>query len=117
MKGQICISHGDVQDGIEKKSDAQKGREMWDEGFIEQSGDHIYPPYVAPPAYKSSLTFSQGFKRTGKKNFLKFIEIFRKVHINISLVKAFQQMSSYAKFINDIILKKMIDWKNLKRLT
>ncbi|XP_042059408.1 probable serine/threonine-protein kinase glkA [Salvia splendens] len=38
--------------------------------------------------------------------FSRFLDIFRKVHINISLVEALQQMPSYAKFLKDVISKK-----------
>jgi hypothetical protein len=46
------------------------------------------------------------------KQFLKFIEVFKKLHINIPFVDALAQMSSYVKFIKEILTNK----KKLKEL-
>ncbi|XP_024963120.1 uncharacterized protein LOC112503288 [Cynara cardunculus var. scolymus] len=39
-------------------------------------------------------------------HFKKFLEVFKALHINIPLVKAIEQMPSYAKFLKDILSKK-----------
>ena len=40
------------------------------------------------------------------KQFNKFMEIFKKLHINIPFAKALEQMSGYVKFMKDILSKK-----------
>ncbi|KAL2462345.1 Uncharacterized protein Adt_45765 [Abeliophyllum distichum] len=40
------------------------------------------------------------------KQFTKFLEVFRKLHINILFADALAQMPSYAKFMNDILSNK-----------
>ena len=46
--------------------------------------------------------------RTDKEEqFAHFLEVFKKLHINIPFAEALEQMSSYAKFIKDLLLKKI----------
>lgn len=45
-------------------------------------------------------------KEQHEKNFEKFLEMFKKLEINIPFLEALEQMPSYAKFIKDIISKK-----------
>ncbi|XP_057775057.1 uncharacterized protein LOC130994035 [Salvia miltiorrhiza] len=53
------------------------------------------------------MPFTQRYqKERVKEQFSKFIEIFKKVHINIPLVEALQEMPQYAKFLKDIIKRK-----------
>ncbi|XP_060963430.1 uncharacterized protein LOC133032939 [Cannabis sativa] len=40
------------------------------------------------------------------KQFLKFLEIFKKLHINIPFIEALEQMPTYLKFMKDILSKK-----------
>ena len=40
------------------------------------------------------------------KKFGKFMEIFKKLHINIQIAKVLEQMSRYVKFMKDILTKK-----------
>ena len=40
------------------------------------------------------------------KQFTKFMEVFKKLHINIPFVDALEQMPSYVKFMKDILLRK-----------
>ncbi|XP_061371264.1 uncharacterized protein LOC133313865, partial [Gastrolobium bilobum] len=57
-------------------------------------------PYVKAP-YPQRLQQSEQ-----KKNFSKFLEIFKKLHINIPFAEALEQMPSYAKFLKEILTKK-----------
>ncbi|XP_050918703.1 uncharacterized protein LOC127136151 [Lathyrus oleraceus] len=54
------------------------------------------------------LPFSTRNKKKGQneKNFEKFLEMFKKLEINILLLEALELMSTYAKFIKSIISKK-----------
>lgn len=40
------------------------------------------------------------------KQFSKFLEVFKKLHINIPFADALEQMPSYVKFMKDILSKK-----------
>ena len=40
------------------------------------------------------------------KQFWKFLDVFRKLHINIPFAEALEQMPIYAKFMKDILSKK-----------
>ena len=40
------------------------------------------------------------------KQFTKFMEVFKKLHINIPFTDALEQMPSYVKFIKDILSRK-----------
>ena len=40
------------------------------------------------------------------KKFSKFMEVFKKLHINISFADALEQMPSYVKFMKDIVANK-----------
>ncbi|XP_061355338.1 uncharacterized protein LOC133299855 [Gastrolobium bilobum] len=57
-------------------------------------------PYIKAP-YPQRLQ-----QHEQKKNFSKFLEIFKKLHINIPFVEALEQMASYAKFLKEILTKK-----------
>lgn len=40
------------------------------------------------------------------KQFMKFLEVFKKLHINIPFAEALEKMPSYVKFMKDILSKK-----------
>ena len=53
------------------------------------------------------VPFSQRFKQNQlHKEFEKFVKIFKQLHINISFADAISQISSYAKFLKEIMSKK-----------
>ncbi|XP_058759421.1 uncharacterized protein LOC131632708 [Vicia villosa] len=58
------------------------------------------------PAVK--LPFPTGNKKKGQheKNFEKFLEMFKKLELNIPFLEELEQMPTYAKFMKDIIFKK-----------
>ena len=58
-------------------------------------------PYVPPIPYLQRLK-----KRKDENNFKKFLDIFKKLHINIPFAEALAQMPSYAKFLKEIISNK-----------
>jgi N-dimethylarginine dimethylaminohydrolase len=54
--------------------------------------------------------FPQRLRRAKEeKQFDKFIEIMRQLHINIPLIEAIQQMPNYSKFMKDVLNKKKED--------
>ncbi|XP_020250927.1 uncharacterized protein LOC109828314 [Asparagus officinalis] len=65
--------------------------------------------YVAPAPYKPPLPFPQRLAKAKlEKQFGKFLEILKKLHINIPFTEAISQMPSYAKFLKEILSNK---WK------
>lgn len=58
-------------------------------------------PYVPPIPFPQRLR-----KHKLDKQFEKFLEVFKKLHINIPFAEALSQMSSYAKFMKEILSNK-----------
>ena len=56
---------------------------------------------IAPILYPQRLK-----KNKLDKKFTKFMEVFKKLHINIPFADALEQMPSYVKFMKDILSKK-----------
>ncbi|XP_050889303.1 uncharacterized protein LOC127094522 [Lathyrus oleraceus] len=63
---------------------------------------------VIEPKPLIKLPFSTRNKKKGQheKNFEKFLELFKKIEINILLLEALEQIPTYAKFMKDIISKR-----------
>ncbi|XP_020263045.1 uncharacterized protein LOC109839026 [Asparagus officinalis] len=88
--------HKDVVDENEKLVSSEK----------EHSSEKV-ERYVAPAPYKPPLPFPQRqVKAKLEKQFGKFIEILKKLHINIPFVEAISQMPSYTKFLKEILSNK-----------
>ncbi|XP_020258488.1 uncharacterized protein LOC109834881 [Asparagus officinalis] len=91
--------HRDVIDESEKLVTSEKDH-------IGEKGENV-ERYVAPAPYKPPLPFPQRqVKAKLEKHFGKFIEILKKLHINIPFVEAISQMPSYAKFLKEILSNK-----------
>ncbi|XP_073120168.1 uncharacterized protein [Henckelia pumila] len=59
--------------------------------------------------YKPQLPYPQRFKKKAlDEQFSKFLDIFKKIHINIPFVDALEPMPNYVKFIKDVMSKKRI---------
>ncbi|XP_050885360.1 uncharacterized protein LOC127090530 [Lathyrus oleraceus] len=76
-----------------------------------QDEEAIPPPVqdkekVLKPIIKLPYTPRQKKKNQHEKNFEKFLEMFKKLEINIPFSEALEQMPIYAKFMKDIISKK-----------
>ena len=53
------------------------------------------------------ILYAQRLKKNKlDKQFTKFMDVFKKLHINIPFVDALEQMPSYVKFMKDILSKK-----------
>ncbi|XP_073120647.1 uncharacterized protein [Henckelia pumila] len=58
------------------------------------------------PMYKPQLPYPQRLKKKAlDEQFSKFLDIFKKIHINIPFADALEQMPNYAKFIKDVMSK------------
>ncbi|XP_024022409.1 uncharacterized protein LOC112091902 [Morus notabilis] len=70
------------------------------------------PPRITPP-----LPFPQRFqKKALDEQFEKFLNIFKRIHINIPFVDALEQMPNYAKFMKVVMSKKckLEDYETVK---
>ncbi|XP_057747172.1 uncharacterized protein LOC130966392 [Arachis stenosperma] len=57
--------------------------------------------------YQPMLPYPQRLKRENKeKQFSKFLEVFKTLHINIPFIEALEQMPLYAKFMKKLLTKK-----------
>ena len=65
----------------------------------------LFPKNSTP--YKPPLPFPQRFqKQKIDKQFSKFLEVFKKLQINIPFADALEQMPSYVKFMKEILSNK-----------
>ncbi|CAA0829139.1 Unknown protein, partial [Striga hermonthica] len=88
----------DVRDELEKEPIvmSKKGAEKLKS--TSNSNSHKHPV---------NLPFPQRFqKKNLDAQFAKFLDIFKKIHINIPFAEALEQMLNYAKFLKDVISKK-----------
>ena len=70
-----------------------------------------------PPIISPLLPFPQSFqKKKLNTQFSKFLEIFKKIHINIPFVDALEQMPNYVKFMKEVMAKKkkLEDYETVK---
>ena len=61
---------------------------------------------TTPPPYVPSIPFLQRLKKKNLEQFFKFLEVFKKLHINIPFADALEQMPSYVKFMKEILSNK-----------
>ncbi|XP_061344027.1 uncharacterized protein LOC133290002 [Gastrolobium bilobum] len=66
-----------------------------------QQGQTVSKATRPPPPFPQRLQ-----KQTDDKQYKKFLDVLKQLHINVPLVEALEQMPSYAKFMKDILAKK-----------
>ncbi|XP_050222386.1 uncharacterized protein LOC126672479 [Mercurialis annua] len=77
---------------------------------IASSKPYVRPP--PPPPFVPKIPFPSWLRKVpDNAKFHKFLEIFKKLQINLSLVDALREIPQYAKFLKDIITKKR-SWDN-----
>lgn len=63
--------------------------------------------YVPPKPYQPPVPFPQRLAKAKlDKQFGKFLEVLKKLYINVPFTEALQQMPTYAKFLKDILPNK-----------
>ena len=73
--------------------------------FVEEKTEAKDRPTVTEPIVP--ISYPQYLKKNKlNKQFIKFMEVFKKLHINIPFADALEQMPSYVKFMKDILSKK-----------
>ena len=64
-------------------------------------------PPEAVQQFRHQSPFPQRFqKQKQDKQFSKFLEVLKQLHINIPFVEALKQMPNYVKFLKDILARK-----------
>ncbi|XP_061338600.1 uncharacterized protein LOC133285404 [Gastrolobium bilobum] len=81
-----------------------------DVGAMKDNEPVSVPTYV-PPCKRRSEPIEPPFPQRLKKQhedrqFSKFLDLLKQLHINVPLVEALEQMPSYAKFMKDVLSKK-----------
>ncbi|XP_058010109.1 uncharacterized protein LOC110649043 [Hevea brasiliensis] len=91
-KNESTSNHDEVNKEANKKKEVEKEEEE---------------KYVPPPPYKPPLPYPQRFHKAKLgKQFEKFLEVLKKLCINISFTDAISQMPSYVKFLKEILSNK-----------
>ncbi|XP_075515848.1 uncharacterized protein LOC142550655 [Primulina tabacum] len=104
LENQIALRSRKVLEQEEKEKEDQRN------GAVDTSTGKSSKSTTAPTA-QSTIANPPAFPAAIKKakldaQFAKFLEIFKKLHINISFADALMQMPSYAKFLKDILANK-----------
>ena len=84
-----------IQPGQNDDANREQPQEKKSVGNTTEARDN--PPIPYPQRLK---------KHKLDKQFTKFMEVFKKLHINIPFVDALEQMPSYVKFMKDILSQK-----------
>ena len=100
-----------IQTSQNDKTEREQPQEKKFGGEETEAKDHpvtIEP--IAPIPYPQRLK-----KNKLDKQFTKFMEVFKKLHVNIPFVDALEQMPSYVKFMKDILSKKrrLLDFETI----
>ncbi|XP_016199820.1 uncharacterized protein LOC107640833 [Arachis ipaensis] len=101
-KEEVTLKEKDQEKLREKEEQPQalkKGKQVMEEQSQEQR--KIVKTYTPPLLYTQRL-----HKELKDQQFPKFLEVFKKLEINIPLAEALEQMPLYAKFLNELINKK-----------
>ena len=86
----------------ETKKEEQKNSQIEQ---LKGSNDHKKKEGV--PAYTPAVPFPQRLQKSRREEqFSKFLDIFKKIEINVPFVEVISQMPLYAKFLKDILSKK-----------
>ena len=93
-----------IQTSRNDKTEREKPQEKKSVGEETEAKDQ--PATTEPTA---SIPYPQHLKKNKlEKQFAKFIQVFKKLHINIPFADALEHMPSYVKFMKDILSKKRI---------
>ncbi|KAI5431689.1 hypothetical protein KIW84_035742 [Lathyrus oleraceus] len=73
----------------------------------DQEGEAKDKTYKPPPPHKPPIPYPQRLKQPKINNqYQKFIKVIEKLHVEIPFTEAITQISSYAKFLKDILTNK-----------
>ncbi|XP_019173820.1 PREDICTED: uncharacterized protein LOC109169392 [Ipomoea nil] len=86
---------------VEKESDKEEEQVPKENSSNQNLTSSTVKPYVPPIPYPQRLQ-----KRNQDNNFKRFLEVFKKLQINIPFAEALANMPSYAKYIKEIVSNK-----------
>ncbi|XP_019161137.1 PREDICTED: uncharacterized protein LOC109157754 [Ipomoea nil] len=86
---------------VEKESDKEEEQVPKENSSDQNLTSSTVKPYVPPIPYPQRLQ-----KRNQDNNLKRFLEVFKKLQINIPFVEALANMPSYAKYIKEIVSNK-----------
>ncbi|XP_062089054.1 uncharacterized protein LOC133795617 [Humulus lupulus] len=100
-----------IEQSVEDKDQDQQAHGTVDQKQSEDKVTEDLPTKAATPQvsidHHIKIPYPQRLcKNNLDKQFSKFLEVFKKLHINISFAEAWEQMPSYVKFMKDILSKK-----------
>lgn len=104
-----------VNGGTAKKDDKQLTNDLIDDGIEKDNDPPTQPPKAkddelvtnTPPSYVAKLPYPSRFATSKLDDqFAKFLEVLKKIHVNIPFTEALKQMPTYAKFLKEILSKK-----------
>ncbi|XP_050222510.1 uncharacterized protein LOC126672600 [Mercurialis annua] len=95
---------------VEEDDSSQELPKDCEEVAIDVEEPYFRPP--PPPPFMPKVQFPSRLRKAPDNGkFHKFLEIFKKLQINLSLADALREMPQYAKFLKDIITNKR-SWDN-----
>ncbi|XP_015959625.1 uncharacterized protein LOC107483517 [Arachis duranensis] len=87
------------EEGEKQPQISRKGKQIMEKS--SQGHKQVEKNFTPPLPYPQRFN-----KETKDQHFLKFLEVFKKLKINIPLAEALEQMPLYAKFLKELISKK-----------
>ncbi|KAJ9162814.1 hypothetical protein P3X46_022558 [Hevea brasiliensis] len=104
---EIEVKLKEKKDECESESTSTKTKASEEANEEKEDKKKIEEKYVPPAPYKPPLPFPQRFHKAQlDKQFGKFLEVLKKLYINIPFTDVISQMPSYAKFFREILSNK-----------
>ncbi|XP_055959726.1 uncharacterized protein LOC130014813 [Mercurialis annua] len=99
------VEEDEPQVVIDVASSSQELPNASEEVAINIEEAYVRPP--PPPPFVPKVPFPSRLRKApDNQKFHKFLEVFKKLQINLSLADALREMPQYAKFLKDIIMNK-----------
>ena len=100
--GKEVMTQAEMSKDDEKKEEEQNVK-VEDEEKEERNTERKEVPKPTPPSFVPKLPFPQRLKKQkDEEQFSKFLDIFKKLEINVPFSEAIVQMPKYAKFLKDL---------------
>ncbi|XP_021645418.2 uncharacterized protein LOC110638981 [Hevea brasiliensis] len=104
---EIEVKLKEKKDECESESTSTKAKASKEANEEKEDKKKIEEKYVPPAPYKPPLPFPQRFHKAQlDKQFGKFLEVLKKLYINIPFTDVISQMPSDAKFLREILSNK-----------
>ncbi|XP_058008920.1 uncharacterized protein LOC131183072, partial [Hevea brasiliensis] len=104
---EIEVKLKEKKDECESESTSTKAKASKEAKEEKEDKKKIEEKYVPPAPYKPPLPFPQRFHKSQlDKQFGKFLEVLKKLYINIPFTDVISQMPSYTKFLREILSNK-----------